>query len=765
MEVFYCGKYQLLLFLIVELLLLAKANCFAKKSTSFLTLGSCSRPNNPKREQSPSLQKKIDSLTRFVGSIGPVEQRQQQRQERYAIQQIVPNHDRESHHITINYKYNIDNNDQHDDIFHLTDTQIRSLPSDQRFKYRLRQLKMHYKNHGTFSVTKKQNNGLANWVYRQRYEYRQHISHGGDPYYTLLTPERIYALDQIGFDWRMNGSDTSWLRMYHRLEQYHKEHGHIFVSSHEDKALYKFLANQRQYYSNRQRQERQQQIGDRQIISSSQTISQERIEKLEKLDMVWNLKSAKQTKYDIQWNEKLQQVVDIQQNQRRCDNEEINGVGGAGIAESYSKMMFPLPPEYHSLNVWLNQQRIKYKERQLYNVSSLTLEREEALREIGFDFEDENDVCCGPHQQIQPLRQQYRFGSLSWLKKYEELQSYFQENNHTLVNTYTPLGKWVKLQRNEYKKYVVLQRQQQANETSVSSISPPPRTNRTTAQVQKQTTITTTMTLEKIHALEELNFCWDVHEMKWMEKYEKLRLYYQQYNHTRIPKNFEDDPTLPHWVFKQRQIYKQSMIKTENASTVNTKKQQLSPKRIELLNDIHFFENHNYKENVYNTRKKKDASWMKRFEELEEFHRTYGHCCVPKKTHPQLAIWVLNNRREYKLYKENQPSQITPDRAKTLERLIGFDSNLTARDVKWNTNFEKVKKFVTEHGHSCVPLQYSKQPELGRWVNYQRVQYKKWKQQKDKDKPPPSLTLERIQKLDSIGFQWEVGRGVRFKNN
>jgi Helicase associated domain len=64
------------------------------------------------------------------------------------------------------------------------------------------------------------------------------------------------------------------------------------------------------------------------------------------------------------------------------------------------------------------------------------------------------------------------------------------------------------------------------------------------------------------------------------------------------------------------------------------------------------------------------------------------------------------------------------------------------RNHIWNTEFDKLAEFVKENGH-CKP---SYQSQLGKWVSYQRGQYKG---------KTGTLTLERIQRLDSIGFDWQ----------
>merc|ERR1719469_608310 len=130
-----------------------------------------------------------------------------------------------------------------------------------------------------------------------------------------------------------------------------------------------------------------------------------------------------------------------------------------------------------------------------------------------------------------------------------------------------------------------------------------------------------------------------------------------------------------------------------------------------------------------------DVRWEILFEELRKFKERAGHCNVPGKysDNPELGRWVSTQRR--------QRSQISKERASKLDS-IGFAWDRNA-DVRWEMLFEELRKFKDREGHCNVPGKYSDNPELGRWVNRQRVQRSK-------------MLKERSFKLDSIGFPWVV---------
>jgi len=121
------------------------------------------------------------------------------------------------------------------------------------------------------------------------------------------------------------------------------------------------------------------------------------------------------------------------------------------------------------------------------------------------------------------------------------------------------------------------------------------------------------------------------------------------------------------------------------------------------------------------------------FEELRKFKEREGHCNVPSKfsDNPELGIWVSNQRaNRLKMSKE---------RASKLDS-IGFTWGIKL-DARWEIMFDELRKFKARKGHCKVPLSYSENPKLGKWVSKQRERRLK-------------TSKERAAKLDSIGFTW-----------
>ena len=71
---------------------------------------------------------------------------------------------------------------------------------------------------------------------------------------------------------------------------------------------------------------------------------------------------------------------------------------------------------------------------------------------------------------------------------------------------------------------------------------------------------------------------------------------------------------------------------------------------------------------------------------------------------------------------------------------------------QWNEKFKELCLYKQQYGHAQVPLNPEK-PQflaLARWVKRQRYQYKLFQEGQ-----PSSMTMERLQDLESVGFVWD----------
>ncbi|CAJ1943347.1 unnamed protein product [Cylindrotheca closterium] len=148
------------------------------------------------------------------------------------------------------------------------------------------------------------------------------------------------------------------------------------------------------------------------------------------------------------------------------------------------------------------------------------------------------------------------------------------------------------------------------------------------------------------------------------------------------------------------------------------------------------------------------CQWSIRFHELQLFRKEKGHCCVPH-GYPKnivLARWVKRQRYQYKLRAEGKPSTMTIERINALES-IGFiwDSH----GACWMERYNELKEYASKHGSCNISSRYIDLhgSQLSSWVKCQRRLYKMYM-----DNKATNMTAERIAKLESIGFEWELRR-------
>jgi superfamily II DNA or RNA helicase len=134
------------------------------------------------------------------------------------------------------------------------------------------------------------------------------------------------------------------------------------------------------------------------------------------------------------------------------------------------------------------------------------------------------------------------------------------------------------------------------------------------------------------------------------------------------------------------------------------------------------------------------VSWDERFGELLAYKDEFKDCDVPVRysKNRQLGTWVVAQRQSRKF------GELSETQIRRLEE-IGF--NWRPHGDNWDDKFAKLVAFKATNNHCDVPQRYKDDPELGIWVNRQRV-FKKAGILRRKD---------QIAKLDGIGFSWHGG--------
>lgn len=146
------------------------------------------------------------------------------------------------------------------------------------------------------------------------------------------------------------------------------------------------------------------------------------------------------------------------------------------------------------------------------------------------------------------------------------------------------------------------------------------------------------------------------HATSWDRRFHELCEFKQEHGHCDVPQNYALNSSLGIWVNKQRMEHKNRV--DGNASSLNDE-------RLHRLQSIGFRWG----------KRKGQASWDEKYEELKEYKARFGNCHVPTKYKENTALgrWVSTQRAEYKKYTDGDGSKtaMNPEKIRKLEA-IGF---------------------------------------------------------------------------------------------
>lgn len=240
-----------------------------------------------------------------------------------------------------------------------------------------------------------------------------------------------------------------------------------------------------------------------------------------------------------------------------------------------------------------------------------------------------------------------------WLATYEELKAYHKRFGDCIVprgySVNTRLASWVAEQRYACIRYP-------SRELLPAEFGLRFFLNRASL-LRKQYKLLnsgkpSSITPDRIALLNELDFAWNAQEAAWERHMCDLRRFRAEHGHCLVPLNNPEYPKLGLWVKEQRRHF--TLMKQGKTSHM-TKERAIELEAVVFCWDTH------------------EAIWLERLRELADFKATHGSCVVPTNfpENPKLGTWVHHQRRQYKLFKDGNPSHITQERIRALERL-GF---------------------------------------------------------------------------------------------
>jgi len=447
--------------------------------------------------------------------------------------------------------------------------------------------------------------------------------------------------------------------------------------------------------------------------------------------------SRRKARWDRMWNRRYEEL-----------KEYVAENGDSLVPWKYAKN--------ESLGVWVKRQRSHFNAE-----VALPDERTKKLDEIGFIW----DVL-----------------EAQWFERLQELKEYKKNHGDTLVprgNRENPLlGRWVNTQRSDYTHY------QKIKELEEKWRGVEVLDDKAKEEMERLTRRSTGMTEKRIQLLEAEDFVWDVHEAHWFERLQELKDYKKNHGDMLVPRDYCEHPLLARWVNTQRVDYtRYQKIKEindkwrgvevlddkvkEEIERLNRCLRGMNEKRIQLLEAEDF---------VWDAH---EAHWLERLQELKEYKKNHGDTLVPfaYSANPLLGRWVSNQRTDYSLYLKNKEFEeklrgveVLDDKVKEeMDRLTrrGMTEKriqlLEAEDFVWDVHahvwelrFQELRDLVALDSRAVFIQRqkggnHDRYDPLAEWASMQREKY-----MKRQNGLHTTLTEDRIEKLNSIGFAWEL---------
>ncbi|MBR5507190.1 MAG: helicase associated domain-containing protein, partial [Clostridia bacterium] len=478
---------------------------------------------------------------------------------------------------------------------------------------------------------------------------------------------------------------ASWDIMYLEAEKYYKTFGDLLPNSHYitelGYPLGQWVVTQRKLYRS----------------DETERLSEDRIEKLEKIGMEWLSRNERLWKeayseaekfynshghLNVTQKDKRLYSWILRQRKRYRDDElsqdefgKLSQIGMIWEIESSWEVHYPeatqffeenghldIPASYVTesgvnLGAWYRRMRNDYRD------GILSKENQKALESIGMNWMSIRDRI--------------------WMRYYELAKEYYERNGDLAVNLrYSQngmdLGIWISSQRYAKKKGTLSGRQ--------------------------------------IGMLEEIGMSWQRFSNKWEIGYGYAAQYFEENKSCNAPIGYihSDGFKLGAWISTQRNKYRNGKLS----------KNQI--KRLEEL-QIDWTPTEN--------------SWMITYNEAKKYFLEYGNLFVPTSyitsAGINLGLWIRNQRTKYR------KGLLSEDQIDLLEKC---NMCWQVTEKKWFEGYGYALRYFQTHNDINISNDYKTENgyNLGSWLSSNRKAYHSGK-----------LSDERIRKLEDLGFSWD----------
>jgi len=224
---------------------------------------------------------------------------------------------------------------------------------------------------------------------------------------------------------------------------------------------------------------------------------------------------------------------------------------------------------------------------------------------------------------------------------------------------------------------------------------------------------------ERIEQLDAIGFVWSVRTRRfvardWDAMVAQLEAFQRDHGHSNVPYAWPRNRELPAWLHGVR---------------CNKRSGRLDADRVRQLEALGV---------VWEPQQ---TRWENRFADLVDYRRCHGDCNVPCgwPENPALANWVKGVRASQKR------GDLDCERIQRLDAIgFGWDRGGALR---WEEVYAELVDYRHVHGHCRISTLSENYQLLGNWVHTQRTLRKQGR-----------LDQDRIDRLDAIGFTWDLRR-------
>lgn len=582
---------------------------------------------------------------------------------------------------------------------------------------------------------------LGNWLYIQRKKYRE-----GD-----LSIECIERLDKIGMIWDIK--EEHWLKMYELAEAFYKINGSLLIpklQKVDDVYLGRWIDHQRQSYV-------------------KGTLSKEKIEKLQRIGMVWDAsKSNISSSFPEQaiffylrqiYPDAINRCMDF-----KCEIDIyipsiMTGIEYDGFAW-HQNLEKDIAKNHKLIKQGVRIIRIREQ-----GCPAMPEEKDCVVFEINRSYTNLHEIIVDViiylngecNVDIDLIRDQMYITSnyiniynSQWEKMYLRAKEFYEQNGNLSAPSNSEIGSWLCNQRQRYKHNgVALTADQIKKLNDIGMVWEPYKeawnkmyllavqyynengdlnlaVNQIYEGVKLGTWIRTqrskkakgTLSEKYIMRLNEIGMIWDAqidYDQCWEDMYEEAKKYLAKHGDLRV--NLKRN-RLGRWINTQRSEYAKGELRQD---------------RINKLNDIGM---------VWDIF---DADWDKMYDLACEYFNEYGDLAIKSYEQYQgqnLGAWI----KRQCLGKENLSQE-------QIERLENLGIIWKRNENKWGQMYALAKKYYEENGNLLVNTHsFYEGKRLGQWINSQRIDYMNRKTEKEN----VNFSEERIKKLEEIGMAWNV---------